>query len=168
MAFGALPMGRHGGRHSRPSIESTVNLNNNGFITSFKIFETIDVGLFGIGMNVVVGVGFSFGLRGVGGRVGVVFGVAVGVFFGANKVVFGVHANDVGKTIGGGCVGGVGTSLRVGVVVVGVGLGVGVMVVGGDVVVGLSTLSAIKICSCFLIIDSMVFTIVFKAEIDLS
>ncbi|KAK1441572.1 hypothetical protein QVD17_07574 [Tagetes erecta] len=119
MAFEAMSMGRHGGRHSRPSIASTVNLNNNGFITSFKIFETIDVGFLGIGMDVVVGVGFGFGLRGVGG---------------------------------------VGASLRVGVVV-GVGLRVGVMVVGGDVVVGLSTLTAIKICSCFLIIDSMVFTI---------
>ncbi|KAK1413157.1 hypothetical protein QVD17_34925 [Tagetes erecta] len=147
MEFGAMSMGRHGGHHSRPSIASTINLNNNGFIASFKMFEIIDVWFFGIGMDVVVGVGFGFGLREVGGRVGLGFGVAVGVFFGANKVIFVVHANDVGKTIGGCCVGGAGASLRVGVVLVGAGLGVGVVVVGGDVVVGLSTLSAIKICS---------------------
>ncbi|KAK1428241.1 hypothetical protein QVD17_17071 [Tagetes erecta] len=77
---------------------------------------------------------------------------------------------DVGIGMGvvvGVCSGcGVGDGLGVGVVVVGASLGVVVVVIGGDVVVDLSTLIAIKICSCFFIIDSMVFISVFKAEID--
>ncbi|KAK1411446.1 hypothetical protein QVD17_37995 [Tagetes erecta] len=166
MAFGVVSMGHHGGQHSRPSVTSPISLNssfaNTGFIASFKMFETIDVRVFGIGIGVVVGVCFGFWLR---GWVGVVFVVVVCACFDANKVIFGVYANDVGKTIGGR---GIGDGLRVGVVVVCVDLGVSMVVIGGDVVVGLSILIAIKICSCFFIIDFMVFTIVFKDEIDLS
>ncbi|KAK1412208.1 hypothetical protein QVD17_33255 [Tagetes erecta] len=137
------------------------------------MFGTFDVGIFSIGMGAVVGVCFGFGLD----WVGMVFGVVVSGF-GGNKVMLdagmgggvGVYANDVGKMIGAGDVGGVGTSLGVGIGgVVGVGASLGVcVVVGGDVEVGLSTLIAIKICSCFFIMDSMIFTIFFKSEIDFS